>query len=339
MEIEITSELNPLCYNAPQWEGFMILVTGGTGFIGRHLVKRLMEENQPIRLLLTEERLPRLHFDVENAPQVIVGSILDEEITFRAVSGVHTIYHLENAQWWGRSKDLERVEVFGTRMLMNAARAARVGRVITLSHLGATPSSAYPLMRYKGMVEEIIRTSGLAYTIIRSGVVFGYEDAFINHIALQLKANPFFFLVPGQGEVTLHPIYIDDLVNVLLNTLENLNTVDAIIEVGGAEYISLQDLLYTVMRVTGTHRTLIGVPPYLLRWLTAFFSRVIPRSLITDQWMDLLATNHMAHIGNIYQYFGIKPHRLEDTLATYLPERQKQYSMWRYVLRRHPKVI
>src|SRR4051812_47718439 len=184
----------------------MILVTGATGFIGRHLVARLMAEGRSVRVLLPPHKHQHLTWD--NPPEIITGNILDEEALFRAVTGVHVIIHLENAQWWGRPRDLERIELGGTRNLITAARGARVGRIITVSHLGAAPAAAYPLLRFKGMVEEAIRSSGLAYTILRSGLVFGEDDAFVNHLAMQLSANPMFFLMPGRGEVVLHPIYV-----------------------------------------------------------------------------------------------------------------------------------
>ncbi|MBZ0290931.1 MAG: NAD-dependent epimerase/dehydratase family protein [Anaerolineae bacterium] len=313
----------------------MILVTGATGFIGRQLVARLMADGKRVRCLIPEEQ----ESPWENPPDIITGNILDEEALFKAVTGVHVIIHLENAFWWGRPRDLERIELAGTRALIAAARAARVGRIITLSHIGAAPSSAYPLIQIKGMVEEIVRSSGLAYTIIRTGIVFGEQDAFINHIAMLLRAVPLFFLMPGRGEVVLHPIYIDDLVDVLMRSLEQIEVVDTLVEVGGPEYITLEDLIRTVMRVSRAPRVIISVPPYILRWITAVYSRVLPRSLVTMQWLDLLATNRATQLGNTYSYFGIRPRRLEDTLLTYMRGRRYLMPMLRYTFRRRPKGI
>lgn len=315
----------------------MILVTGGTGFIGRRLVTRLMGEGRAVRCLLNKQRAERLPW--ETPPEIVVGSILDDEALFRAVSGVDVVIHLENAQWWGRPRDLERIELNGARQLVTAARAARVGRIITLSHLGASPSAAYPLLRYKGMVEDAIKTGGLAYTIIRSGLAFGEDDSFVNHLAMQLRVSPGIFFMPGRGEVVLHPIYVDDLVMALCASLDTIDAVDQVIEIGGAETITLEDLIRTVMRVSAAPRLIIGVPPYLLRWITAVTGRVLPRSLITGQWLDLLATNRTARLGNLFQYFGIRPRRLEDTLLTYMRGRRYSAEILRTTFRRHPRVI
>lgn len=315
----------------------MILVTGATGFIGRHLVTRLMSDGRRVRCLLTESKARKLPW--ENPPEIIVGNLLEEEVLFRATTGVHTIIHLESAQWWGRLRDLERLELVGTRNLTTAARAARVGRIITVSQLGASVSSAYTLMRIKGGVEELIRASGLAYTIIRSGIVFGEDDAFINHIAMMMRASPLVYLMPGRGEVVLHPLYIDDLIEALVRSLELVDTIDTTMEIGGPEYITLEDLLHTVQRVSGVYRSIIPVPPYVLRWAANIYTRIFPRSLMTPQWLDILATNRTAQLGNSFNYFGIYPRRLEDTLLTYMPTKKYWWPMVRYTVRRRPRGI
>jgi NADH dehydrogenase len=313
----------------------MILITGATGFIGRHLVAQLLAQGRVVRILLTPNEMPDPAWGEQ--VEIVIGRLTDEQTVFRAVSGVHVIIHLASAQWWGRTRDLEAIDLEGTRAIVAAARAARVGRIILLSHLGAASSSAFPLLRIKGYVEEAVRTSGLAYTILRSGIVFGEGDSFINHIAMQLAITPGLFLMPGRGEIALHPIYIDDLVQAIGRSLDEMATVDEVIEFGGAEYITLEDLLLTVMRVTGIYRTIVSVPPYLLRWVNGAYERLLPRTLITGQWLDILAANRTARLGNTYQYFGFQPRRLEDTLLTYMRGKRYLGAALSYGFRRRPK--
>jgi len=318
----------------------MIFVTGAAGFIGRALVQKLLDEGQSVRVVLSPRLLKRRRqpsWMGHDRLEVVSGLLTDAEVLYRALTGVDVIFHLENAQWWGRPRNLERVELVGLRYLGAAARTARVGRIITLSHLGASPSSAFPILKVKGQVEEGVKNSGVAYTIIRSGLVYGADDAFINHIAMMLATNPILFLMPGSGDVVLHPIYIDDLVAALVNTLSRIDTVDNVIEIGGAEYTTLYDLIRTVMRVTRMGRLVIGLPPYILRLTSGIYSRILPRSLITPQWMDLLAGNHTARLGNLYDHFGVRPRRLEDTLLTYLPKRRWFFRGLAYVFRRRPR--
>jgi NADH dehydrogenase len=302
-------------------------------------VERLARDNHPVRVLLpTRGGKPmraRLPADVSIAP----GSIHDAESLHQAMIGVHTLFHLASAQWWGHRRDLERVDLQGTRSLVAAARSARIGRIVIMSHLGAAPSSAFTLMRIKGQVEEITRASGLAYTIFRSGIVFGPEDSFVNGIARLLRANPMLYLQPGQGEGLLHPIYINDLIEALMRSMENLNTVDQTLEIGGAEYVSYNEMVRTVMRVTGAQRMLVSVPPYVLRSLTGLMNRFVPRWPMTPQWLDILASNRTAPLGNMFDLFGVRPARFEDTIVTYMRGRRYLPELLRTTLRRHSQTI
>jgi len=319
----------------------MILITGATGLVGRHLMRRLMRESVPTRALLPERRMRRLPWDTaaQHAPEIFAGDVADEEALYRAVTGCHAVIHLESAQWWGRRRDLEQVELAGARALAAVARSARVGRIITLSHLGASPSSAYTLHRVKGEVEDLLRNSGVAYTVIRSGIIFAPDDAFVNHIASMLLVSPGIFLLPGHGEVVLHPMYIDDLVEAIYRSLDRIRLIDSTVEIGGPEYMSLRDLILTVMRVTGMRRLVIGVPPYLLRWITAVYSRILPRSLMTAQWLDILAANRTAPLGNTYDHFGFQPRRFESSLLGYLPQRAHFLGLLRDSFRRRPRPV
>jgi uncharacterized protein YbjT (DUF2867 family) len=316
----------------------MILVTGATGFIGQALVRRLVDSSWPVQVLLPQGNRSR-KVPFPDSVQLISGLLSDPETLHRAMIGVHTVFHLASAQWWGHRRDLERIDLAGTRSIITAARSARIGRINIVSHLGASPSSAFILMRVKGQVEEAVRTSGIAYTVFRSGVVFGRGDSFVNNLAMALRANPAVFFQPGQGENLIHPIYIDDLVSAMVNSLENLNTVDQTLEIGGPEYVSFNEMIRTVMRVTDTSKVIVAVPPYVLRAMTGAINRVVPRWPMTPQWLDILAENRTAPLRNLPDTFGIRPVRFEDTIVTYMRNRRWLPELLRTMIRRHPQQV
>ncbi|MBZ0315907.1 MAG: NAD(P)H-binding protein [Anaerolineae bacterium] len=323
----------------------MIIVTGAMGFVGRHLVAQLLRSGNLVRVLVPPTivaRYQRRHYPWPWAEageaEIFPGSIFQAESLFQAMQGVHTVYHLASAQWWGSRHDLEQIDLIGTRQIIAGARAARVGRIITLSHLGAEPSSAYPLLRVKGQVEELIRSSGVAYTIFRCGVVFGPDDHFVNNLAMLVRANPIFFFQPGHGEHLLNPLYIHNLVAALEASLESLGLVDVTVDIGGGEYVSFNEMTRTVMRVTHAKRVIFPLPPYFLRWLTGVANVIFPRWPATKQWFDLMAGHRTARLGNLYEYTGVRPVRFEDTLVTYMPQRRYSLELLRFMFRRRPGI-
>jgi NADH dehydrogenase len=314
----------------------MILVTAPLGFVGQHLIPRLIAQGEPVRLLLPARWHKRVPWP---EAEIAEGSIFEGPSLYQAMTGVHTIYHLASAQWWGGANDLEHVDLRGTAEVIEAARSARVGRMIALSHLGAEPASAFSLLRSKGQMEALIRKSGLAYTIFRCGVLFGPEDQFVNHLAMVLRSNPFFVFQPSDGEMILNPLHVEDLSQALVNALDKLDLIDQTLEIGGAEYITYNELLRTVMRVSRCRRTIVPLPPYLLRALANLW-RVSPfRFPITSQWFDLVSGNRAADLSNLYAYTGVRPRRFEDTLLTYMPGRWYSLEYLRYLVSRRKRGV
>lgn len=315
----------------------MILVTGATGFIGKALVDRLIAANYPVRVLVPPRRMKHALPWPDDNVSVAQAALTDSQALHQAMNGVHTVIHLASAQWWGRRRDLEQIDLLGTQNIITAGRSARIGRLMILSHLGASPSSAFTLLKTKGQVEEAVKASGLPYTIFRSGAIFGPEDTFVNGIAMLLRANPLVFLQPGFGEGLLHPLYVGDLVEALTLSLEHLDTVDQVISIGGPEYISFNEMVRTIMRVTRTRRAFLTLPPYIMRTVTGVMQRLFPYWPMTLQWLDMLASNRTAPMGRLFELFAMKPVRFEDTILTYMPQRRYRAELLRSLIRRRPR--
>jgi NADH dehydrogenase len=125
------------------------------------------------------------------------------------MDGVHTIFHLVGTDTRGRHARLADGDVAAPRTLVEAALTARVGRIVYVSRIGADRASAYQILRTKGEVEDIIRSSGLAHTVFRTSVLFGKGDRFTEHIAMLARSFPIYF-VPGEGDSTFQPLWVDD---------------------------------------------------------------------------------------------------------------------------------
>ena len=305
----------------------MILVTGGTGFIGRALIRHLVDNGYQVRTLIRPSvespRLPR------GVPvEVAVASFNDARGLRAAMVGVDTVYHLAGVERRGVRADLLENDIRGTQAVLNSAREADVGRFFAVSHLGADRASAYPVLKAKAIAEEHIRRSGIDYTILRTAIVFGPGDGFTTGLAQLLHGLPFVFLLPRGGETLIQPLWVEDLVICLTWALDNDDTRRRVYEIGGPEFLSLRHVVEAVMNHIGVHRALISAHPVFLRSLTVFLEFLLPNSPVSVYWLDYLATNRTCSLDTIPRVFNLLPSRFTQRLA-YL-----EGENWGRVLRR-----
>jgi uncharacterized protein YbjT (DUF2867 family) len=315
------------CYNPYA----MILITGGTGFIGKALIRKLTELDYPIRTLIRPSpRSPGLPTGV--SVDVAVSSLADERSLRAAMVGIDTIYHLASSERSGTRSSLMENEIQGTRSILQAAQDASVKRIFYVSHLGSDRASAYPVLKAKAIAEEFIRRSGLEYTILRSSVVFGPNDGLTTGIARLLYAIPWVFLVPGNGEVLLQPVWVEDLVDCLTWALQETDVNNRTIEIGGPEYLSFQQIVSLVMQATGVHRSVVNIFPPYLRGFTVLLESIFPGFPTTVYWLDYLAANRTTSLDTIPRVFGLMPSRMSHRLA-YLSGQNWRISLARTLLR------
>ena len=291
----------------------MILVTGGTGFIGRALVRHLTEAGYAVRLLIRpSKQSPELPRGVP--VEVTVTSLTNERGLRSAMVGVDTIYHLAGAEWKGPSASLMETDIQGTQAVCNAAAAQKVERIFYVSHLGAERASAFPAFKAKGIAEEFIRRSGVDFTILRSAIVFGKDDHFTSGLAYILKNTPFFFLVPEDGRVQLQPLWVEDLATCLVWSLDNPNTRNQTYSIGGPEYLSFNEVLKTVMETLGVQRRRVHIAPPFLRAITVTLDFMFPGLPVSAYWLDYLAVNRTCGLDTTMRTFNMIPGRFGQHL-------------------------
>ncbi|MDR3607135.1 MAG: SDR family NAD(P)-dependent oxidoreductase [Oligoflexia bacterium] len=210
------------------------LVTGASGFIGRHLARRLLREGRSVKLLCrkgSEKKLPpdlRENSQIEIAP----GDLRDRESLKQAVHGVAHVYHCAgNVSDWGTEDDFQAINVRGTDWLLQAALKNQVSRFIHLSSIAAfgTPSPGYfddassygksrdPYSRTKAQAEQLVfdfhKTTGLPVTVLRPAVVYGLDGTWFEEPMRMIEKGKMFLLGGGSG--TCHPCYIENLVDAM----------------------------------------------------------------------------------------------------------------------------
>lgn len=291
----------------------MILLTGGTGFVGRSLIRQLVDSGHEVRILLRPSpKSPRLPTGVP--VEVAVASSNDVRGLRAAMRGVEAIYHLAGAEGEGGRADLQAVDIEGTRSLTTAAADARVGRIFFISHLGADRAAGFPVLKAKGIAEEYIRRSGVPYTILRASILFGPEDEFTNGLAMLLAAAPGFLPLPSKGETLVQPLWVEDLATCLVWSLDNPATINKTYNVGGSEYLSLRQVVKTVMEVTGQRRWMVNWPMQLMRGMTILMEFMFPRFPASIFWLDYLAISRTCAVDTLPRVFGLMPARFTTRL-------------------------
>jgi nucleoside-diphosphate-sugar epimerase len=292
----------------------MILVTGGTGFVGRALIRNLVTMGRPVRTLLRpSQRPPNLPRGVP--VEVAVCSITDARGLRAAMKEVDVVYHLIGDERAGASRaDLTKVDIESTQMVSEAAAEAGVRRFVYLSRLGADRASAFPLLKAKALAESAVTQHGMGYTILRSAAIYGPGDQFLTAMARLIRLVPFFFFMPGDGSSLLQPIWIEDLVTCLAWVIEDEQFDGQIITVGGGEYLSFREIVDMLMETLGRRRSLVSVPPAYLRMIGLWIDQFYTRLPVSTFWLDTLAVDRTTALDTLPRLFGLMPARLSQQI-------------------------
>src|SRR6267378_1989019 len=185
-----------------------VFLTGATGFVGGHLLKRLASDGHTVRALVHDGGAkPAFSPGIETVTgDVVEGSGLDD-----GMSGCDAVIHLVGIIAETRGAAFERVHHLGTRNVAEAAKRKRIGRFIQMSALGARPDGVaeYQTSKWKG--EEAVRQSGIPFCILRPSLIFGPGDGFVTQMLDVMRKAVLVRPVPGDGRPKFRPIFIDDV--------------------------------------------------------------------------------------------------------------------------------
>ncbi|NIS81285.1 MAG: NAD(P)H-binding protein [Anaerolineales bacterium] len=297
----------------------MILVTGGTNFVGRSVLKQLTLYGHSVRSLLRpSKQTPKLPHGIP--VDVTLAALTDRRGIRASLVGIDTVVHIASITGLPIQERQLEVEVEGTRTLAEACAQAGIKRLIYVGQIGADRSSAYVEIRARANAEHHVRTSGLPFTILRSTILFGREDLFTVPLAQLLSVAPLFFPIPGDGSTLLQPLWVEDLATCVTWILDDPRTVGETFEIGGPEYLSFRRVLRILMRAASSPRILFSTRPPYLRIGASWMQRLMPQAPISPLWVDYLAVDRTTDLNTLPSVFGLQPSRMEDNLS-YLQER------------------
>jgi len=292
-----------------------VLVTGGTGFVGAHVCRALVARGFLPRLLVragSEEKIPE---DVRSRCRVTLGDATIYEDVENAAQGTDAVIHLVGIirEVPSRGITFERLHVEATRHAVRAARRWRIERFVHMSALGARPGGPTRYFDTKGRAEEIVRTSGLAWTILRPSVIFGPGDRFVNVLARAVRLAPF-IPVPGDGSFRLQPVYAGDVAAGFAEAVVRPDLAGRAFDVGGPERFSYDELLDAIAGSAGRRARKVHVPLCAVRRAVRLFQR-FERFPVTEEQLAMLLEESVCDHEPFFETFGFEPTSLSRYLA------------------------
>ena len=290
-----------------------VLVTGGTGFVGRYLCAELVDRGHEVR---TMDRTPEPSA-VPDAVETVAGDITEYEDVAGAVEGQDAIINLVALSPLfkpsGGNGMHDEVHRKGTEHCVEAAEEHGVDRFVQMSALGADPDGDTAYIRSKGRAESTVRESSLDWTIFRPSVVFGEGGEFVEFT--RLLAPPYVTLLPGGGKTRFQPIWIGDVVEMLAASLESEEHVGETYDIGGPEVLTLADVARLAHGARGRSVNVIPVPMALAGVGLSVAGKIPGFPMGGDQYRSLQFDNTTAD--NDVDAFGVSEGDLR-TLGEYL---------------------
>jgi uncharacterized protein YbjT (DUF2867 family) len=253
-----------------------VAITGGTGFVGRHLAEALAAAGHEVVLIARGEDKRDLGILRQPGITFFSADLSSTEQLAQAFSACGAVAHCAGINRELGAQTYQRVHVDGTRHVVEAAEQAGVGKLALLSFLRARPDCGSPYHESKWAAEEIVRKSGLDYTILKAGVIYGRGDHMLDHLSHALHTFPVFALV-GFRDKPCAPLAIEDLVEILRASLVDGRMSRETIAVIGPEPMPLGEAVRRVARVVGRRPLFFKMPETmhaLLAWCAERVMRI-----------------------------------------------------------------
>ena len=239
-----------------------VLVTGGTGFIGRYLCAELDERGHEVTALARDPG----DADLPEGIATVAGDVTAYDSIVDAFEGVDAVVNLVSLSPLfkpPKGTSHEEVHLGGTKNVVRAMAEHGVSRLLQMSGVSADPYGSTAFIRAKGRAEEVVRESDLDWTIVRPTVVFGEGGEFLDFT--RKLTTPYVTALPGGGKTRFQPIWVGDIVPILADCVGGEEHAGETYEIGGPEVLTLADIAKELQRAEGKSLTVLPVPMELAR--------------------------------------------------------------------------
>lgn len=293
-------------------------VFGGSGFIGRYVVKRLAQRGFVVRVAVRDPEAALFLKTAGAVGQVVplFASVENEPTVHRAVEGASLVVNLVGILAESRSGDFQRIHAEGAGRIARLAAASGVERLAHLSAIGADKASPSRYGSSKGAGEEAVRAAFPGATIFRPSIVFGPEDQFFNRFAAMARLSPVMPVI--SGGTRMQPVYVGDVADAIMAGLGRSDAIGATFELGGPRVWTFRELLAYVLKETDRHRFMADVPMGLARLQAAVMELLPGKPLTRDQLLMLSRDNVVAPGAAGLAALGIVPTPVELVVPLYI---------------------
>lgn len=301
----------------------LVTVFGGSGFVGRHLVRALAKDGWRVRVAC---RRPDLAGHLQ--PLGAVGQIHAVQANLRyrksiaaALQGADAVVNLVGILNESGRQKFSTVQAQGARFVAEETAKAGITNFVQLSAIGANAQSASDYARTKAEGEAAVLAAVPSAVVLRPSIIFGPEDQFFNRFANLARFTPALPLI-GGGETKFQPVYVGDVAEAALKALDGKARPGTVYELGGPETRSFKALLEYILTVTGRKRLLLPLP-FALAKFKASILECLPGKLLTVDQVILLETDNVVSAaakaeGRTLEGLGIEPTSFEAIVPTYL---------------------
>jgi uncharacterized protein YbjT (DUF2867 family) len=324
LEISISERANGARISQIEDRKFMkVLVTGGTGFVGREIVRQLHNTGHQVHLLARNADSPATkEVAAQFGAKVHPGNVFDAESLWDACTGMEAVIHLVGIIGEAGDQTFENVHTRGTRNILYVAKDARLKRFLHMSALGTRSDAISSYHQTKWAAEEQVRRSGLSWTIFRPSIIYGPGDGFVTLFAKIIRSSPVVPIV-GNGRTRFQPVSVKSVATAFVKALSEPTTIGATYDLCGEETFTLDEIVNQILDVMQKRRLKLHVPIGVARYPAALLEFVFPHlfrkapPLSRDQ-LVMLQEDNVGNPESADQLFGLKPLSFRQEIARYL---------------------
>ena len=294
--------------------GQVVTVFGGTGFLGRRVVRHLRDKGFSVRIA---SRHPRSSSGGDPEVQPIAADVRERESIAAAVRGASGVVNAVSLYVERGTVTFHAVHVVAAQRLAEQARKAGVERLIQISGIGADAASSSPYIRARGQGEQAVRAAFPNSGVIRPAVMFGPDDAFLNTLVQLLRRLPIYPMF-GRGQTRLQPADVEDVGEAVARLMQRTPAEAITVECGGPRVYTYEELLRTIGRAANVKRVLVPVPFAAWHALT-WVAEMLPAAPITRNQVELMEIDTVvsADVPGFAE-LGISPRAIEEVLQSIL---------------------